>query len=89
MKKEKILSEVAKISKRIAQNADPSSYMAENRNRAKNYQPKLVAMRKAYRTISQGGDAIKALLVAREVIATGGEWNFITRLMEKINKEAK
>lgn len=89
MKKEEILSEVAKIGKRIAQSANPGSYSAEDHWRAKDYQPKLEAMREAYRKINKGSDAIKALLIAREVIATGGEWNFLSRLMEKIKKETK
>lgn len=86
MKKEEILSEVGKLGKNIARLADPGIYSVEDHWRAKDYQPKLEAMRKAYRVISQGGDAIKALLVAREVIATGIEWNHITRLMEKIKE---
>lgn len=89
MKKEEILSEVAKIGKRIAQSADPGTYSAEDHWRAKGYVPKLEAMRRAYRKINKGCDAIKVLLVAREVIATGGEWNFLSRLMEKIKKEDK
>jgi len=87
MNKEKILSEVAKIGKGIARNADPGTYSAEDHWRAKDYQPKLEAMRTAYWVILHGGDAIKALLAAREIIATGGEWNHISRLMEKIERE--
>lgn len=89
MKKEKILSEVAKIGKDLARSADPGTYSAEDHWRAKGYQPKLEAIRKAYQIISHGGDAIKALLVARKVIATGIEWNQVARLMEKIEKETK
>jgi len=89
MNKEQILKEVAKIGKSIARQADPGYYSAEYHCYAKAYVPKLEAMREAYRKINKGGDAVKALLAAREVIATGGEWNFLSRLMEKIEKEEK
>ena len=89
MKKEKILSEVAEIGKSIARQADPGYYSAEYHCYAKAYVPKLEAMRKAYRKINKGGDAVKALLEARAVIATGGEWNFLSRLIEKIEREKK
>ena len=86
MRKKEILNEVAKIGTSIARQADPGYYSAENHCYAKAYVPKLEAMREAYRKINKGGNAIDALLEAREVIATGGEWNFLSRLIEKIKK---
>jgi len=87
MKKEEILKEVSEIGEGIASSAEPGTYSAEYHYKAATHKPKLEAMRKAYRKINKGGNAVEALLEAREVIATGIEWNFITRLIEKIKED--
>ena len=84
--KEEILEEVKKLGLDLAHNADAGTYSCERRYLAKSFQPKLEALRKAYKDIKKGVDPLNALINCRPIFRTGIELNYLNLIIHFIEE---
>ena len=87
--KTEILEAITELGERLAQNANPQSWSHENRSRAKAFEPKLKALRKAYSDIKAGNEALPALVRCRSIFRTGIELNFLNLIIHFIKEGQK
>ncbi len=85
MNRDEILTELAVIGNRVAREANPSNYSHEYRAQARRYFKPLYDLRKAYADIRDGDDALTVLKAVRES-TFGIDYNFMSRLIEKVEK---
>jgi len=79
---------VEKLGKDIARSADPSYWSYENRSRAKKFEQQLPVVRRCFndlRKASTKDEAVHALKIAKQVINTGMESNFLSRALDVVN----